>query len=66
VADGTEGVGHRAYEATTTAPALEPVRIGESPEAAVPSSGPWLSPIRSLSLLLILVGVLLLLLSIWR
>jgi serine/threonine protein phosphatase PrpC len=68
VADGTEGVGHRAYEATqsTTVPTLEPVRMVEPPEAAVPTSGRWLSPIRSLSLILILVGVLLLLLSVWR
>jgi hypothetical protein len=68
VSDGTEGVGHRAYEATqsTTVPTLEPVRIAEPPEAAVPPPGRWLSPIRGLSLILILVGVLLLLLSVWR
>jgi PPM family protein phosphatase len=65
-ADGTEGVGHQAYQLSqsTTVPELEPVRVPESPKAEV-SSAP-LARIRSLSIILILVGVLLLLLTLWR
>jgi PPM family protein phosphatase len=65
-ADGTEGVGHQAYQLSqsTTVPELEPVRVTESPKAEV-SSAP-LARIRSLSIILILVGVLLLLLTLWR
>jgi PPM family protein phosphatase len=65
-ADGTEGVGHQAYQVSqsTTVPEVEPVQVTESPEAAV-SSAP-LARIRSLSIILILVGVLLLLLTLWR
>jgi PPM family protein phosphatase len=68
VADGTEGVGHRAYEAaqSTTVPDLEPVRMVEPPDPAVRPSRLELSPIQRLSLILILVGVLLLLLAVWR
>ncbi|HEX7337225.1 MAG TPA: Stp1/IreP family PP2C-type Ser/Thr phosphatase [Gemmatimonadales bacterium] len=68
VADGTDGVGHRTYQVTqtTTVPELQPVRPAEPPGETAPSSGPTLSQIRSLSLILILVGVLLLLLAVWR
>jgi serine/threonine protein phosphatase PrpC len=68
VADGTDGVGHRAYQVTqsTTVPELPPVGTPGLPAEAGGSSGPTLSHIRSLSLLLILVGVLLLLFAVWR
>jgi PPM family protein phosphatase len=68
VAADTDGVGHRAYQVTqtTTVPELEPVRTSEPPGEIDRSSGPTLSQIRSLSLILVLVGVLLLLLAIWR
>jgi PPM family protein phosphatase len=66
--DGTEGVGHRAYQVgqTTTVPTMEPVRVAESPESTADVPNPTLIHIRSLSLILILLGVLLLLLAIWR
>jgi serine/threonine protein phosphatase PrpC len=66
--DGTEGVGHRAYQVgqTTTVPTMEPVRVAKSPETTADVPNPTLFHIRSLSLILILLGVLLLLLAIWR
>ena len=68
VADGTDGVGHRAYQISqsTTVPELQPVHPPALPAEAGGSSGPTLSHIRSLSLILILVGVLLLLFAVWR
>jgi serine/threonine protein phosphatase PrpC len=66
-ADGTEGVGHRAYQISqTTAVPEQPNHPAESPEGPHSDSDGSLARIRSLSLLLILVGVLLLLLAVWR
>jgi protein phosphatase len=67
-ADGTEGVGHRAYQLsqTTTVPELGADHIAESSEAAAAGPDPSLARLRHLSLALILVGVLLLLLAVWR
>jgi serine/threonine protein phosphatase PrpC len=67
-ADGTEGVGHRAYQAseTTTVPELGGDHAAESSQEAVAGPDPSLARLRQLSLVLILVGVLLLLLAVWR
>jgi protein phosphatase len=66
--DGTEGVGHRAYrspEGSTTSE-VDPDLLAEAPEETLTGSELPLQRIRSLSLVLILVGVLLLLLAVWR
>jgi protein phosphatase len=68
-ADGAEGVGHRTYQIpqTSTIPDTSPDPLPRAPEGAVSDSSP--SPverIRSLSYVLILLGVLLLLLALWR
>ena len=67
-ADGTEGVGHHAYQLsqTTTLPELGGDHVAKSSEAAVAGPDPSLARLRQLSLVLILVGVLLLLLAVWR
>ncbi len=67
-ADGTEGVGHRAYQipATTTIPDLEPINLADSSESTVPGPDSLLARIRSISLALIILGILLLLLVVWR
>ncbi|HEU5305175.1 MAG TPA: protein phosphatase 2C domain-containing protein [Gemmatimonadales bacterium] len=67
-ADGTEGVGHRAYSMSqpATIPDLEPVPVTEPQQDIASSSDAPLSHVRSLSLILILVGILLLLLALWR
>jgi hypothetical protein len=61
-------VGHQAYQLsqTTTVPELGPDHAADSSEAAVAGSDPSLARLRHLSLVLILVGVLLLLLAVWR
>ena len=68
LADGTEGVGHRAYQAsqTTTVPEMGANHATDPVEPAASGHDPSLARLRSLSLLLILVGVLLLLLAVWR
>jgi protein phosphatase len=68
LADGTEGVGHRAYQAsqTTTVPEMGANHAPEPLEPAVSGHDASLARLRSLSLFLILVGVLLLLLAVWR
>jgi protein phosphatase len=64
--DGVEGVGHQAYQVgTTTVPTMEAVRA-ESPDTKARREYPTLLHIRSLSLILVLLGVLLFLLAIWR
>jgi protein phosphatase len=66
--DGTEGVGHRTYQIsqTTTVADVAPHEAKEYSEATVSTSDTPLASIRGLSLILILVGVLLLLLAVWR
>lgn len=67
-AAGTEGVGHRAYQASqsTTVPDPPVNPRAEASETTLPASGTPLATVRGLSLFLILVGVLLLLLVVWR
>lgn len=67
-ADGTEGVGHRAYQISqsTTVPGAPAGPAADAPMATVSSTDSHLTTIRSVSLILILVGVLLLLLAVWR
>ncbi len=76
-ADGAEGIGHHRYQVaqTNTTPDLAPVTIDrsdatdgsepESPPALFSSSHPP-NLIRSVALILITMGVLLLLLAVWR
>jgi PPM family protein phosphatase len=77
-ANGSEGVGHRTYQPTqtTTVPDLTPIAAGEpdsggdlltdGPEESASSYAAPMDRIRSLSLVLIILGVLLLLLTVWR
>jgi len=67
-ADGTEGVGHRTYQSSqsTTVPTTGPNQGTEAADATLRVSETPLTNIRGLSLFLILVGVLLLLLAVWR
>lgn len=77
-ANSTEGVGHRTYQPaqTTTVPDLTPIAAGEpdssgdlltdGPEESASSYAAPMDRIRSLSLVLIILGVLLLLLTVWR
>lgn len=66
--DGTEGVGHHAYQIpqTTTIPDLVADHLPEAPDTAVTDPDAPLTRIRSLSLVLILLGLLILLLVVWR
>ena len=77
-ANGTEGVGHQAYQPTqaTTAPEIKPnppdghdsgrdLRT-EGLEDSASSYTPPMDRIRSLALILIILGVLLLLLTVWQ
>lgn len=76
-ADGTEGVGHQAYQPTqtTTVPDLTPVLadevnsgglLSDGPEESASDYAPPMDRVRALSLVLIILGVLLLLLTVWR
>jgi len=77
-ANGTEGVGHRTYQPaqTTTVPDLRPIAadepasggdlLTEGPEESTSGYAAPMDRIRSLSLVLIILGVLLLLLTVWR
>jgi len=67
-AEGTEGVGHRTYQSSqsTTVPTTGPNQGTEAADARLRVSETPLTNIRGLSLFLILVGVLLLLLAVWR
>ena len=76
-ANGTEGVGHQAYQPTqsTTVPDLKPIPAGEEgaggellarPEESASDYAPPMDRIRSLALVLVILGVLLLLLTVWQ
>ena len=76
-ANGTEGVGHQSYQPvqTTTVPDLKPIGTDEpgpsglltdTPEDSASDYAPPMERIRSLALILIILGVLLLLLTVWR
>ena len=76
-ANGTEGVGHQTYQPsqTTTVP-LRPIAADEpgsdgdlltdGPEESASGYAPPMDRIRSLAIVLIILGVLLLLLTVWR
>jgi hypothetical protein len=77
-ANGTEGMGHQAFQPveTTTVPDLRPIRADEhdstsdpltgSPEESASDYAPPMDRIRSLALILIILGVLFLLLTVWQ
>lgn len=67
-ADGAEGVGYQTYpiQQTSTADDVSPSSIDQSPDVPPPSSEPSLTQIRGLAVVLILLGILLLLLAVWR
>jgi PPM family protein phosphatase len=76
--NGTDGVGHQTYQPTqtTTVPELKPIAADEhdsgsdlltdTPEESVSGYPAPMDRIRSLALVLIILGVLLLLLTVWR
>ena len=76
-ANGTEGIGHQTYQPaqTTTATDLMPIGTGEpdsggdlltDPEESASGYASPMDRIRSLALILIILGVLLLLLTVWQ
>ncbi len=76
-ANGTDGVGHQTYHPaqTTTVPDLSPIGADEPGSGDLlsdipdePASGytPPMERLRSLAIVLIIMGVLLLLLTVWR
>ena len=76
-ANGTDGVGHQSYHPvqTTTVPDLKPIGtdepgsgalLSDTPEESASGHAPPMERIRSLALILIILGVLLLLLTMWR
>ncbi len=77
-ANGTDGVGHQAYRPTqtTTVPELKPIAADEphsgsdlltgTPEESASGYAAPMDRIRSLALVLVILGVLLLLLTVWR
>ena len=76
-ANGTEGVGHQSFHPvqTTTVPDLRPIRtdetgsgglLSDTPEDSASDYAPPMERIRSLALILVILGVLLLLLTVWR
>lgn len=75
-ANGTEGVGHETYQpAQTTVPDLSPIRADghdsgvdllTGPEESASDHAPPMDRIRSLALILVILGVLLLLLTVWQ
>ncbi len=77
-ANGSEGVGHQTYQPvqSTTVPDLTPIRADEpnpggqeltrGPEESASDYAPPMDRIRSLALILVILGVLLLLLTVWQ
>jgi PPM family protein phosphatase len=76
-ANGTEGVGHQAYQPTqnTTVPDLKPIPADAEgaggdllarPEESASDYAPTMDRVRSLALVLVILGVLLLLLTVWQ
>jgi protein phosphatase len=77
-ANGSDGMGHQAYRPaqTTTVPDMRPIRADEhdpggdlvagGPEESASEYAPPLERIRSLALILVILGVLLLLLTVWQ
>jgi PPM family protein phosphatase len=75
--NGTDGIGHQSYHPaqTTTLPDLEPIATDEpgsdhlltdAPEESASGYAQPMERIRSLALILVILGVLLLLLTVWR
>jgi serine/threonine protein phosphatase PrpC len=67
-ADGADGVGYRSYEipATAAAPDNESSPPPEPPPSRTPNSASTLEHLRSLGLIVVILGVLMLLLAVWR
>ena len=67
-ADGADGVGYRSYEipATAAAPDNEASPPPEPPPSRTPNSASTLEHLRSLGLIVVILGVLMLLLAVWR
>jgi PPM family protein phosphatase len=67
-ADGADGVGYRSYEipATAAAPGNESPPPTEPPPSRTPNSASTLEHLRSLGLIVVILGVLMLLLAVWR
>ena len=67
-AAGADGVGYRSYEipATAAAPGNESPPPPEPPPSRTPNSASTLEHLRSLGLIVVILGVLMLLLAVWR
>jgi serine/threonine protein phosphatase PrpC len=67
-ADGADGVGYRTYEipATSTEPDARSAPPADPPSHRAPNSASTLEHLRSLGLIVVILGVLMLLLAVWR